>query len=186
MVSADPRTASLVLLVSTISAFWGLWEGLAYWSILSLLAVTWAAWVLWKRAEINTTSWVMVASSLAAVPALGLAGGPASWDILEDLLAPVLLYSLSLGTIAATLGATKACGPSPMALLTFLGAISAGCIVLLALYYLDALLSTTFLTGNGDLMWPLSVVLLGTLLISAVVHISGLENAIWESKEVIG
>lgn len=186
MVAADPRTASLVLLVSTISAFWGLWEGLAYWSILSLMAVAWAAWALWKRIEIKTTSWVMVATSLAAVPALGLAGGPASWTFLEDILAPVLLYSLSLGTIAATLGASKACGPRPMALMTTLGAISAGCIVLLSLYYLDALLSTTYLTGNGALMWPLSVLLLGTLLISAVVHISGLENAIWESKEVSG
>jgi hypothetical protein len=186
MVAVDRRTASLVLLVSTISAFWGLWEGQAYWSILSLLTVTWAAWALWWGIEPIPASWIPVTSSLAVMLAFGLVGGPSTWPILENVLAPILLYSLSLGTIAATLGASKACPPRSMALMAFLATISAGCIALLALYYLDALFSTTYLTGNGDLMWPLSTLLVGTLLISAIVHLSGHEDAIWYRKEVAG
>ncbi len=186
MVAADLRKALLVLLVSFISAAWGLWNGLAYWSTLSLLAVTWVAWTIWRKVEVNTTTPMMVATSLAAVLVLGLAGGPTTWSFLADIFAPVLLYSLTIGTIAPTLGASKACGPRTMALMAFLATVAAGCIVLLALYYLDALLSTTYLNGNSDLMWPLSIILLGALLISTVVHVSGLEEVIWESKEVSG
>jgi hypothetical protein len=186
MVAADVRTTPILLAVSSISVFWGLWEGQAYWSVLSLLAVTWAAWSQWRKIEINNISWVLVTASLVAVPALGSAAGPSLWTFLVDVFAPVLLYSLSLGTIAATLGASRSYGPGPMALITFLAAISAGCLVLLSLYYLDALLSTNYLTGNSDLMWPLSALLLGTFLITIAVHVLGLENIIWEPQEVSG
>jgi hypothetical protein len=67
-----------------------------------------------------------------------------------------------------------------------LGAIAAGSIVLLSLYYLDSLFSLTLLSTNSDLMWPLSTLFLGTILISIAVRASGLEQSMWAQKEVSG
>jgi hypothetical protein len=128
----------------------------------------------------------MASISLAAAPLFGTLAGPASWPSLEDVLAPVLLYAMALDIVSESLAPVEACRPSAMLFLTALGTISAGSLVILSLYYVDALFSLNLLQTNSDLMWPLSTLFLGTIVITLVVRATGLEEHIWARKEVSG
>jgi hypothetical protein len=150
------------------------------------MAMVWAVWVIWTMAGLNRSSWLMATVSLAVVPVLGALAGPPAWPLLEVIIAPLLLYSMALGIVHATVTPSAESGPSALTFMAALGAIAAGSIVLLSMYYLDALFSLTLLSSNSDLMWPLSTLFLGTILISFMVRFSGLEQSMWAQKEVSG
>ena len=186
MTPTDRGGLSVVLLLGVTSLAWAFLAPQPYWAILSAAAVT-----LTIRSIVADRPYGAITMSLAAlplfiVPSLGILAGPPSWSFLAGLMAPVLLYSLTSMVIARPIEEDGRYGTGALLFLTLLGTIAGGTLALLSLYYIDAFLFSELIPSNSDLMWPLSLLLLGAIVTSAGIKAAGLERAMAGEKEVSG
>jgi hypothetical protein len=114
---------------------------------------------------------------------MGTIAGNYSYPLLEVVLSPLLTYSLALWLVTSTVRHEDNISAGTLAFMTLLVAVSIGTMVLLSLYYLDAILSADLIHSNSALMWPLSSLVIGSVAISAVVRIMGYEEGAMGMEE---
>ncbi|MBI0584242.1 MAG: hypothetical protein ISF22_08460 [Methanomassiliicoccus sp.] len=177
--------AVIVMAASAASMTWGFLDQRPYWAALSMLTAFWALWALSTRATITVLTWGAVTLILASVPILGLALGSDARGGVEGLAAPLLLYVLCVGYLANA-SYTRYLGPRGVALLAFMTPVTAGSMVLVAMYYLGIIFSIDLVLGNSTMMWNLSFLLGGTLFLTLFDRYFGLQSWIGGREGVTG
>ena len=186
MSPGERRTTLVILAVSAAALIWSGAAQRPYWMFLSLAAMFWSVLSLRRGSSTNPAVMGGCAAALAVVPLLWLAAGPPVAEPLEVLLSPVVLFTLSLWIVSSSEPLSERCGTGTLAFFTFLLSVSMGTLALLSLYYLDAIIFTHFMPANSTLMWPLSSLLIGSLIISSTLRVTGWEEAALGFREANG
>lgn len=180
----DDRKAVLsILALSLVSIAWSGWTSSSYWLLLSTFSAALSSHALWKNKFPSRTSVLICTASISLMPIMGTIAGNYSYPLLEVVLSPLLTYSLALWLVTSTVRHEDNISAGTLAFMTLLVAVSIGTMVLLSLYYLDAILSADLIHSNSALMWPLSSLVIGSVAISAVVRIMGYEEGAMGMEE---
>jgi hypothetical protein len=173
----SPIIWALTDLVVIISAAWGVLAFQPYWVLVCVMVLA-ALCLVMERAYYPTARSIMstMAVPFLLVPILSIIlvdGGVTSFLVYAG--GSVALFMSALVTIAPRVIAVGYRRRAALAGLSFFFAVSASCLALLFLYYLDAFLSSSALRTNLDLMLPLTYATVGSAMMSAYVFASEID-----------
>lgn len=175
---------AFTVLGGSTSLLWGVFLGHPYWAMVAALVLA-SAVLLASRAREARSAWTAVATPLLLVPVVGTVLNAS--DLTNFLMwsfGPGAFYMLSLIALAPLVPSGRRLSGAVLASLALLASVSMGCFGLLSLYYLDAILSTSYIVTNQDLMWPLTYLLAGGSFLTVAIYLLDVTPAALESREV--